>query len=456
MKKIAIIGAGLSGLLTAWFVKKVNKEIEITIFEGQKKGGKIIGEKLEGLYLERGAAGIFSINPLLDYIVEELKLKDQLIKAHEYRLNTVKQEYMQKPPGDFFKCDNYLFSFITGGWQNLFGQGKKVSVWSGLSLHDFFKSSFGETYTELYGSVYSRFVFGCEPSDVDVKSVFPELSDSINRQGSLKKGVDDFTSHERSFWKSSIIQKENYNAGFFNFKGGLFALIEALEHDLKQMDVKFEYAKIQTITRDRETYTLHSKSSRYSLFNDIIITPQAYDQASLWKELDKSVTVDLNNFRYFASNTVYFVWNNDMTKKLGTGFIAPQKEKFTMYGLLNFSSVFSDLTEGKSVLKITVPGDISLLGDDDILQLLMQDIKKSYGITVRPDAYTIYRDPKAYPVMDSKYSDYRKELLSKVAHFPGIHLHGADFTGPLPADIMRRSFMLAQKYSSIQSEQAAS
>jgi oxygen-dependent protoporphyrinogen oxidase len=54
MQRIAVVGAGISGLSHAYYLKKRFPGAHVALFNGQKPGGNIATEQYEGATLEPG------------------------------------------------------------------------------------------------------------------------------------------------------------------------------------------------------------------------------------------------------------------------------------------------------------------------------------------------------------------------------------------------------------------
>ncbi len=75
--KIGIIGAGLSGLTCAWYLKKNNIN-DITIFESaEKAGGKLITDRIDGFQLDRGFQVLLPAYPETKKVLDYDKLQLQ-------------------------------------------------------------------------------------------------------------------------------------------------------------------------------------------------------------------------------------------------------------------------------------------------------------------------------------------------------------------------------------------
>jgi oxygen-dependent protoporphyrinogen oxidase len=86
--KIGIIGAGISGLATAYYLLQESLQqnigIEVTILErNDRLGGVIWSEETEGFLLEGGPQNFVSFKPQLLDLIKELGLGDQVMGSND-------------------------------------------------------------------------------------------------------------------------------------------------------------------------------------------------------------------------------------------------------------------------------------------------------------------------------------------------------------------------------------
>ena len=79
MHRIAVVGAGISGLSHAWFLKKNLPDSEITIFAGGRVGGNIATEIHEGATLEPGPDSYLDRSGLFNQLIADLGIKEALL-----------------------------------------------------------------------------------------------------------------------------------------------------------------------------------------------------------------------------------------------------------------------------------------------------------------------------------------------------------------------------------------
>lgn len=109
--KIGIIGAGLSGLTCAWYLKK-NKFDDITIFESSEKaGGKIKTDRIDGFQLDRGFQVLLPAYPETKKVLDYEKLQLQAFKKGSLIYRNGKQIPFYDPENGF---DSLLKTILHG------------------------------------------------------------------------------------------------------------------------------------------------------------------------------------------------------------------------------------------------------------------------------------------------------------------------------------------------------
>src|SRR3954452_15141685 len=87
MQRVVIIGGGISGLSTAYYLRKAG--ISVTIIErAPRLGGVIQTEGVEGCTVEYGPDSFLSAKPAAREIVEEIGLGYELIGSNDHQRAT--------------------------------------------------------------------------------------------------------------------------------------------------------------------------------------------------------------------------------------------------------------------------------------------------------------------------------------------------------------------------------
>ena len=107
MQKVASVGAGLSGLSLAYYLKKEHLGLDITIFESARIGGQIHTETVEDCLVDSGPETYLARTPILHALAEELGIADDLIFADQ----SAKKRFIVKD-GRLVKLPGSALSFL--------------------------------------------------------------------------------------------------------------------------------------------------------------------------------------------------------------------------------------------------------------------------------------------------------------------------------------------------------
>ena len=111
-KKIVIIGAGISGLTTAYLLFKEGYDV-VVLEQKDNVGGSIETVDANGFLFDRGPNSGLETTPLIRQLVKELNLEDQFVYANRegnkrYILKNGQLHALPMSPPAFFKTE--LFS----------------------------------------------------------------------------------------------------------------------------------------------------------------------------------------------------------------------------------------------------------------------------------------------------------------------------------------------------------
>ena len=214
-KRIGVIGGGISGLTTAFLLKR--NGFDVTVFEGSgSAGGNVQTIERDGYTVEQGPNSLLK-SPRVVELVKLLKLEDQVLAADEtaktrYILSGGKLEAMG--PKSFV---NGYFSLKT-----IFGLICEPFVRSKSPEHesvaDFVSRRIGAEFLDKAIDPFVSGVYAGDPKNLSMRLAFPKLFEMERDYGSLIM--------------ATIRRKtEKADPDFprtFSFRGGLKTLITAL------------------------------------------------------------------------------------------------------------------------------------------------------------------------------------------------------------------------------------
>ena len=212
MKKIAIIGGGISGLSAAYTLEKARlagSPLEYRLFEASPRlGGVLLTEHIEGCVVEAGPDSFLSEKSWAIDFCREIGLGDQLITSNDAERKTyiyVKGHLVPMPDGLMFMVPTKilpiarspLFSWSTKlrmarEWftptppaQN----SKPVGGPKDESVADFITRHYGHEMVDRLADPLLSGVYGGSASQLSVHSVLPRFVEMETKFGSLGKGM---------------------------------------------------------------------------------------------------------------------------------------------------------------------------------------------------------------------------------------------------------------------------
>src|ERR1700758_5814869 len=113
MKRIAIIGGGISGLSAAYTIEEKRRSgtpVEYVLFESSPRlGGVLVTERVDGCLVEAGPDSFLTEKPWASDLCHELGLGDQLIGSNDADRKTyivVRGRLIEMPAGIMFMGPN--------------------------------------------------------------------------------------------------------------------------------------------------------------------------------------------------------------------------------------------------------------------------------------------------------------------------------------------------------------
>lgn len=175
MKKIAILGAGITGLAAAYFIqKRFGNNVTCTVFEASdRSGGWIKSIEHNGAIFELGPRTLRSSKEL-DALVEELNL-EPLFAAHDAKKRYIATE------GALHALPTSALELITTklGRKILFALVKNSfcskTAADDESVEQFFKRRMGKSGCDTFISALTNGIYAALPEELSMRSCFPAI-----------------------------------------------------------------------------------------------------------------------------------------------------------------------------------------------------------------------------------------------------------------------------------------
>ena len=204
MKRIAIIGGGISGLSAAFYLEKARAagvELEYTLVEsGQRLGGCMSSDRIEGCLVEAGPDSFLTEKPWATALCQELGIADQLIGSNDSQRKTyivVKGRLVVMPDGLMFMVPTRL---VPTALSPLFSWSTKVRMARELlhpprpmqgdeTVAELVERHFGAEVVERLADPLLSGVYGGDAAKLSARAVLPRFVEMEEKYGSLSRAM---------------------------------------------------------------------------------------------------------------------------------------------------------------------------------------------------------------------------------------------------------------------------
>ena len=451
-KKIIVIGAGISGLTTAYLLTK--KGFDVTVLEKKSEPGGSIETIIENGYLfDRGPNSALETTPVIAQLVNELDLKDQLIYANKegnkrYILRKNELHALPMSPKGFLKTK--LFS--TQAKLRLFAEPFMGRSKDGYyqSIAQFVKRRLGEEFLDYAINPFVAGVYAGKPEDLSVKSAFPKLYALEEKYGGLIIGtIKSIRERKRR------TEKSKQSAKMLSFKDGMKVLPEAITKYLG--DKVIFNSTVNSISKTSDGYSIQfdSNGSTKSLdCNSIVSTIPSYIAAEVFSGWDENLIKHLNEIYYPPVLVLYLVYERSAINRPldGFGFLIPSKEKKTFLGAIWSSVIFTNRSDAnKAAFTLFIGGARNPEVGNTDRDILIKRVKKEFELLMRINSEPIYTSTrfweKAIPQYNLGYIEHENYFDEFEKGNPGIILSGNYRGGISVGDCIKNAELVANKVS---------
>ena len=449
MKKVAVIGAGLTGLTTAYYLKK--KGVDITIYEkADRAGGVIQTVSKNGFTFENGpSTGVLGWPEALELIDDlgdlcKLEIADENAK---YRWIWKGDRWHALPSGLIGGVKTPLFTFADK--LRLLGEPfRRPGTNPNETLANLVRRRMGESFLNYAVDPFVLGIYSGDPEKLVPKYALPKLYNLEQKYGSfiggsIKKAKEPKTERDKKATRE-----------VFSLEGGLSSLTNALVQKIGQERIHLNAKDIQ-VSQSDSGYELKFSGSETTNYDEVISTVGGYELKSIFDFLpaDKLKKVEKLEYAKVIQISVGFKkWDGIELKAFGG--LVPFCENRKVLGALFLSSFLKGRApEGGALISTFVGGvrkpEMVDLSDDEIKDVVSVELMSMMGLTKwEPDLLVINRYQYAIP----QYGIESEEKLNAISEmekaFPGLVLAGNIRDGIGMADRIKQGRIIADRFMS--------
>ncbi len=454
MGKVAIIGAGLSGLATAFRLSVAVPGVRIRVLENDTRTGGNIGTlDRDGFRVEMGPNGFLDSKPGTMKLCRDLGLADRLILASE---GSRKNRYVfwngqiHKLPGSPLSLLTTPLLTIRGKIELLAEPFRRVPAnpKPDESVATFAKRRMGKEAATVFMDALVTGIHAADPERLSVRAAFPRLAKFEAENGGVLRGV---LASGRQKKRDALARGEKPTPQqMWSFREGLRVLTDTMRDRLSTSITVG--VPVKKLCRNGDGWTVHADGQTRFHADAVVLTCPAYEQAACLADLDPKLAEDLNAIDYNKIAVVALGYKQaDCPGDLdGFGYIAPQGTRRDVLGVQWCSSIFPDRAPPGFVLWRVLCGgvkraDVYDWDDETLLRKCHAEMQLALHVRGAPVFTQVVRWPKAIPQYNLGHLDRVQRIEDAVNKRAGLFVTGNAFHGVTMNDVTEQAERVANQ-----------
>lgn len=426
MKSVAIIGAGITGLTAAFYLKRAG--VPVTVYEASHRpGGVIQSLRKDGFLAEFGPNTILETSPKIAQLVRDSGLESRKLCSDpraeaRYVVRYGRPIEMPGSPAGFFTTKLFTIGAKLAVLREPFRKPRRDGVEE--SIAEFVVRRFNQEFLDHAIDALVAGIYAGDPYKLSLPHAFPKLKALEDNYGSMIRGQI-FGARDRK--KSGETAKDR--ALKFSFDEGLQVLPDTLAAHLG--DSLQLNTPVTGLTQTRGGWQVTTAGGETE-HGAVLYCGTAHRLAQL--KVQAKAPLNLTPFSEIsyppvASVVLGFRREDVAHPAAGFGMLIPKVEGFKILGTIFSSALFPNRAPaGRLTLTSYVGGarypDLALLPPDQLIQTTTVDLRVLLGIKGKPVFTQTAVYPQAIPQYNVGYGKYRQMLNDLETSAPGLFFAG--------------------------------
>jgi protoporphyrinogen/coproporphyrinogen III oxidase len=465
MKRVVIVGGGITGLSTAHALEKASEPYDVKIVEAAPRlGGIITTFSYSGFTIDGGPDSWPADKPQATRLAKEVGLGDELIgtRPDTRKVYVVRDKSLHPiPEGLELGVPSSLRPFADTA---LFGLDTKLralleplvpkKVFAGdedESIAAFVARRLGSEFYELVAAPLFRAMFAGDPASLSARACVPQLVEAEARSGSLLRAIRALgaAQRERRGPGSSEASAQ------LSLTRGVGDLVTYVAHRLRDAEISTSRAAkaLSLLPPGDRRGTWAIETTTGPLFADhVALTVPANVASRLLGDLDPALSTMLGAVGYTSTASVFLAYRSyDVRHPLdAVGFVVPSGEGRPVLGCTFVSSKWDNRApSGQALMRVLLGGagaEHYLTRDDEgLARLARAQLRDVIGIERAPVLTKVFRFDRACPQPAVGHLGRTRRIMERVATWPGLYVGGNGFIGTDIPDSIKQGEEIAAR-----------
>lgn len=450
MKRIAIIGGGISGLSAAYALEEkrlAGASIDYVLFESSSRlGGVIVTERVDGCLIEAGPDSFLTEKPWAMDLARQLGLGDQLIGSNDPDRITyilVKGKLVPIPDGLMFMVPTKIVPTVLSpmfSWSTKFRMAKEWfhpphRAEADESVASLVERHYGPEMVDRLADPLLSGVYGGQATHLSVRAVLPRFAEMEAKHGSLGRAM-----------LSARLQMARARKGpakplFTSLRDGMQTLVDALLTRIPASSIRMNTA-VDSIRKDGNWSVAAANS--IEPFDAVIISTPAQAARTLVQSVSPALASELQGIAYTSSVTINLVYDSGVRASLppGFGFLVPRSEGKQMLAATFVHNKFPHRAPGdRALLRCFIGGERSQpvlqMSEEAIVAIVRDELRQMVGLNAEPRAARVSRWHRAMAQYGVGHLERLQRIEDLLRELPGLSLAGNGYRGIGVSDCVR-------------------
>jgi protoporphyrinogen/coproporphyrinogen III oxidase len=453
--QVLVIGAGISGLTTAYGLQKAGIATMI-VDSAARPGGVIQTLEHDGYLIECGPQS-FSGNAEINSLCDDLALQNELVFANPRakRFVLINGRLKSVPQGPSILASSLLSGGTRGAiLQDILGNSQPPEP--DESVAAFMHRKFSDTLLDRLAGPFVSGVYAGDPDKISLRAAFPVIHEAEKTSGSVVRGMFKIRKEK----KRKQLDGPKKEPTLQTFQGGNEILIRMLAENLGgRLSSCVKVEALSALDPGLEPLAPRFRANLRTLkgleiveAERLVIAIPADAAARMLAPLDSQFESQLANLEYAAVAVVSLGYRKDQVRNSlkGFGFLVPRCAGLSVLGTVWNSSLFAGRAPEGQVLLTSFVGGATNPGavqrsTGELSGLVHHEIAPILQIHGEPVFSNVTVWPRAIPQYNLGHMQRVAAIEAVRARFSGLYLAGNYWTGPAIGTCVQRSLNLANE-----------
>jgi protoporphyrinogen/coproporphyrinogen III oxidase len=450
MRRIAIIGGGISGLSAAFHLERQRQAgapLDYVLFEGSPRlGGSLRTERADSCLVEAGPDSFLTEKPWAADLCRELGIAGQLIGSNDAERKTyilVKGRLAPIPDGLMFMVPTRILPVVFSPLFSLAAKMRMAREWfhpprpatEDETVAALVERHYGPEMVDRLADPLLSGVYGGEASGLSVRAVLPRFAEMEAKYGSLGRGM-------LAARKRMAAAKTPARPLFSSLKDGMQQMVDAIVTRLPQPALRTG-SGVRELRREGQSWWVTADNSSGERFDSVILATSAPAAGALLAQVQPELARELSGIAYSSSVTVTLGYDRaGLRLPPGFGFLVPRSEGKRMLACTFVHNKFPHRAPAdRALIRCFLGGardeEVLTWPDQQIEHAVRAELRDILWLTAQPRFCGIYKWKGAMAQYGVGHLERLERIEGLRRQLPGLALAGNGYRGIGVPDCIR-------------------